>query len=189
MQSIIDGCCNTNKIYFSHNDPTSLKIALMKATGYQNKLVIIDGVYSMDGDIALLDEIMAITKEEHAWLMVDESHATGVVGGQGKGTHSHFGLSEKATILTGSLGKALGGSGGYVAGSSELVSFLEITSRPFIFPLPYLNTALRSCQRRFVYLKPVTVHSTGFGRILTTSNVEWTRSVLSQGRLLQRLSR
>ena len=53
------------------------------------------------------------------------------------------------------------------------------------FPLPYLNTALRSCQRRFVYLKPVTVHSTGFGRILTTSNVEWTRSVLSQARLLQ----
>ena len=66
--SIIDGCCNTNKIYFSHTDPTSLKIALMKATGYQNKLVIIDGVYSMDGDIALFDEIMAITKEEHAWV-------------------------------------------------------------------------------------------------------------------------
>lgn len=131
--SIIDGCCNTNKIYFSHNDPASLKIALMKATGYQNKLVIIDGVYSMDGDIATLDEIMAITKEEHAWLMVDESHATGVIGEQGSGTHSHFGLNEKAEILTGSLGKALGGSGGYVAGSAEMINFLEITSRPFIF--------------------------------------------------------
>lgn len=131
--SIIDGCCNTNKIYFSHNDPASLKVALMKASAFKNKLVIIDGVYSMDGDIAKLDEIITLTREEGAWLMADESHAVGVLGEKGRGTHSHFHLKEKADILTGSMGKALGGCGGFVAGSCELISFLEITSRPFIF--------------------------------------------------------
>ena len=108
--------------------------------------------YSMDGDIALLDEIMAITKEEHAWLMVDESHATGVVGGQGKGTHSHFGLSERQQYLQVPR-KALGGSGGYVAGSQNWSASGNYQPAILFFPLPYLNTALRSCQRRFVYLK------------------------------------
>lgn len=131
--SIIDGCSNTNKIFFSHNDTASLKVALMKASSYKNKMVIVDGVYSMDGDIALLDEIIEITKDEDAWLMVDESHAIGVIGESGKGTHSHFSMDLKADIITGSLGKAMGGAGGFVAGSQELISFLEISSRPFIF--------------------------------------------------------
>ena len=72
--SIIDGCCNTNIIFFKHNDISSLKVALMKASAYKNKLVIVDGVYSMDGDVARVDEIIQLTKEEDAWLMIDESH-------------------------------------------------------------------------------------------------------------------
>jgi glycine C-acetyltransferase len=131
--SIIDGCCNTNKIFFKHNDPVSLKMALHKASQFKNKLVIVDGVYSMDGDIALLNEIIEVTKENGAWLMVDESHAIGVIGNNGEGTHSYFSLEEKADIVSCSLGKALGGIGGFIAGSKELISFIELTSRPFIF--------------------------------------------------------
>jgi glycine C-acetyltransferase len=131
--SIIDGCCNTNKIFFCHNDPASLKIALMKASAFKNKLVIIDGVYSMDGDIALLNEIMQVAKENEAWVMVDESHALGVIGDNGRGIHSYYAMQLKADIVTCSMGKALGGIGGFIAGSHELISFLELISRPFIF--------------------------------------------------------
>ncbi len=131
--SIVDGCCNTNKIFFQHNDTESLKIALQKASGYKNKLVIVDGVYSMDGDIARLDNILTVARENKAWIMVDESHAIGVIGKNGKGTHSHFNIHEKADFITSSMGKALGGIGGFVAGSNELISFLELLSRPFIF--------------------------------------------------------
>lgn len=131
--SIIDGCCNTNKIFFKHNDLSSLKIALMKASVFKNKLIIIDGVYSMDGDIAMADEILQLAKEEDAWLMIDESHAIGVLGENGKGTQSYYAMEQKADIVTGSLGKAMGGLGGFAAGSKELISFLEIACRPFIF--------------------------------------------------------
>lgn len=131
--SIIDGCCRTNIIYFSHNDPVSLQLAFQKAKHYNNILVVVDGVYSMDGDLALLKEIQAVTKENGAWLMVDESHAIGVVGENGRGTHSYYGITEKSEMLSGSLGKALGGVGGFVAGSAELISLLELTSRPFLF--------------------------------------------------------
>jgi len=131
--SIVDGCCNTNKIFFRHNDPASLNIALQKASGFRNKLVIVDGVFSMDGDIARLDEILSVVRVHHAWLMVDESHAIGVIGKNGCGTHSHFAMREKADMITCSTGKALGGIGGFVAGSQRLISFLELLSRPFIF--------------------------------------------------------
>jgi glycine C-acetyltransferase len=131
--SIIDGCCNTNVIFFKHNDPASLKSACIKASAYKNKLVIVDGVYSMDGDIVILDEIMQIAKENDAWVMMDESHAIGVTGDHGEGTHDHFAMDERVDIVSCSLGKALGGIGGFIAGSERLISFIELTCRPFIF--------------------------------------------------------
>jgi len=131
--SIIDGCCKTNKVFFNHNDPDSLKSAMIKASRYKNKLVIIEGVYSMDGDIAKLSEIVTIAKENGAWVMLDESHALGVIGQYGKGTQSHLKIHEKADIITGSMGKALGGIGGYLAGTKKLVDLMEITNRPFIY--------------------------------------------------------
>lgn len=131
--SIIDGCCNTNILFFKHNDISSLKVALMKASSYKNKLVIVDGIYSMDGDVARVDEIVQLTKEEDAWLMIDESHAIGVLGENGKGSQSKFGITQHAEIVTGSLGKALGGIGGFAAGSEKLMNLLEICCRPFIF--------------------------------------------------------
>lgn len=131
--SIIDGCCNTNIIFFKHNDPASLKTAFSKAPGYRNKLVIVDGVYSMDGDIVMLNEIMQIAKENDAWIMMDESHAIGVIGSHGEGTHTHFAMDERVDIISCSLGKALGGIGGFIAASQELISFIELTSRPYLF--------------------------------------------------------
>ena len=131
--SILDGCAHTNKIFFAHNDVSSFKLALAKASQYKNKLVIVDGVYSMDGDIAPLPGILSIAKENHAWVMVDESHAIGVIGDDAAGTHDYFGMEDRADIISCSLGKALGGIGGFVAGSKQLISFLEVTSRPFIF--------------------------------------------------------
>jgi glycine C-acetyltransferase len=87
----------------------------------------------MDGDIAILNEIMQLANENEAWIMVDESHALGVIGDNGKGTHSHYAMQQKADIITCSMGKALGGIGGFIAGRDELISFLELISRPFIF--------------------------------------------------------
>ncbi|MCZ6703712.1 MAG: aminotransferase class I/II-fold pyridoxal phosphate-dependent enzyme, partial [Ignavibacteria bacterium] len=131
--SIIDGCCKTNKAFFIHNDPDSLKHVLKKVSHYKNKLIIIEGVYSMDGDIARLAEIIAIARENNAWIMIDESHALGVIGDRGKGTQSHLKVQTKVDIISGSLGKAFGGIGGFIAGSKQLISLMELTSRPFIY--------------------------------------------------------
>lgn len=141
--SIIDGCVNSNIIFFSHNDPVSLQIALEKAKGYQNKLVIVDGVYSMGGEIALLNEIIDIGKNHDAWIMVDESHSIGVMGDHGRGTQSYLHIKNKADITTGSMGKALGGIGGYVTGSTGLINLLELTSRAYIYStsIPPANAA------------------------------------------------
>ena len=131
--SIIDGCSRTNKIFFKHNDVESLKWALKKASVFKNILVIVEGVYSMDGDIAQLDQIISVAKENGAWVMIDESHALGVIGKNGKGTTSYFQLFEKADIITGSLGKALGGIGGFISSSKSFIDLMEITNRPFIY--------------------------------------------------------
>ncbi|MFM2145247.1 MAG: hypothetical protein RL732_83 [Bacteroidota bacterium] len=131
--SIIDGCAAANTIYFKHNDPESLKQALYKASSYTHKLVVVDGVYSMSGDLACLPELITIARDANALLMIDESHAIGVMGVEGRGTLSQFDLDTEATITTASLGKALGGIGGYVAGPAGLMSLLELNCRSFIF--------------------------------------------------------
>ncbi len=131
--SIIDGCVNTNKTFFIHNDIESLHSALQKTAQYKNRLVVVDGVYSMDGDIANLPDISDAAHQAGAWVMVDDSHALGVLGKQGRGTVSYFGKPGMADLVTSSLGKALGGAGGFVAGSSELIHLLELTSRTFVF--------------------------------------------------------
>jgi len=151
--SIVDGCCNTNKIFFKHNDPLSLIQALKKASGYKNKLIVVDGVFSMDGDIARLDEFYEVAKANGAWLMVDESHAIGVIGKNGAGTHSHFKMHDKADLITCSTGKALGGIGGFVSGSANLIRFLELLSRPFIFSTSLPPNAAAQLLTAFKILK------------------------------------
>jgi len=131
--SIIDGCQHTNVSYFLHNDPESLERTLIKNKKYKNKIVVIEGVYSMDGDLVNLDEIILIGRKHGAIIMIDESHSIGVVGEKGRGAQYLKEASERADIVTGSLGKALGGIGGFVAGSQKLINLLEITSRTFIY--------------------------------------------------------
>lgn len=132
--SIIDGCKNTNTKYFKHNDMKSLEHALSKAKDkYNTKLVIVDGVYSMDGDIAQLDKIVELAKAYGAYVMVDEAHASGVIGKTGRGTPQHFNIEGKVDIVAGTFSKGLGAVGGFIAAKEELIELLHYYSRPYMF--------------------------------------------------------
>lgn len=132
--SIIDGCKNTNVKFFKHNDLKSLEQILDRSKKqYRTKIVIVDGVYSMDGDIAPLDKIVELAKLYGAYVMVDEAHATGVIGKNGKGTPEHFGIEGKVDIVAGTFSKALGCVGGFVAANEELVQLLYFYSRSYMF--------------------------------------------------------
>lgn len=132
--SIIDGCKNTNTKFFRHNDMKSLEHALSKVKDkYRTKLVIVDGVYSMDGDIAHLDKIVELARAYGAYVMVDEAHASGVIGETGRGTPQHFNIEGKVDIVAGTFSKALGSVGGFIAAKDELVELLHFYSRPYMF--------------------------------------------------------
>lgn len=132
--SIIDGCKSTNTKFFKHNNMDSLEKVLIRVKDkYRTKLVIVDGVYSMDGDIAPLDRIVELAKAYGAYVMVDEAHATGVIGKTGRGTPQHHNIEGKVDIVSGTLSKALGGVGGFTAASGELVELMRYYSRPYIF--------------------------------------------------------
>ncbi len=132
--SIIDGCKETNTKFFRHSDMESLERVLIRVKDkYRTKLIIVDGVYSMDGDIAPLDKIAELAKAYGAYVMVDEAHATGVIGETGRGTPQHHNIEGKVDIVAGTLSKALGGVGGFIAASGELVELLRYYSRPYIF--------------------------------------------------------
>jgi len=132
--SIIDGCKATNTKFFKHNDMDSLEKVLNRVKDkYRTKLIVVDGVYSMDGDIAPLDRIVELAKAHGAYVMVDEAHATGVIGDTGRGTPQHYKIEGKVDIVSGTLSKALGGVGGFIAASRELAELLRYYSRPYIF--------------------------------------------------------
>ena len=133
--SIIDGCLlsGANHRSFLHNDMESLERILTQSYNYQNKLIVIDAVYSMDGDIANLPEISRLAKKYKAKLMVDEAHSIGVIGKTGHGIEEHFGLENSIDIYMGTLSKTIPAIGGYLTGDKDLISFLKLSSRPFIF--------------------------------------------------------
>jgi len=136
--SIIDGIrlSKAKRFRYKHNDLDDLRARLeeAEAAGARFKLVFTDGVFSMDGTIARLDEIRAICDEFGALLGVDDSHATGFLGPRGRGTHEYRGLFGKIDIITGTLGKALGGaSGGFTSASADVVALLRQRSRPYLF--------------------------------------------------------
>ncbi|MGE5551340.1 MAG: aminotransferase class I/II-fold pyridoxal phosphate-dependent enzyme [Bacteroidota bacterium] len=144
--SIIDGCRLSGATFktFRHNDPASLERTLAECDEeFQGKLVIVDGVYSMDGDIARLPEILPIVRKYGARLMIDEAHATGVIGAHGRGTPEHYGLEGQIDIVAGTLSKALGGVGGFVATTKEVVNYLRFYARSYMFStaLPPATTA------------------------------------------------
>lgn len=136
--SIIDGIrlSKAQRYRYEHSDMTSLERCLKEAIGNhaRHKVIATDGVFSMDGTFAKLDQICELAKKYDALVMVDDCHATGFVGKNGKGTPEHFGLEGKIDILTSTLGKALGGaSGGFVCAKKNVVQLLKQRSRPYLF--------------------------------------------------------
>jgi len=134
--SIIDGIrlCKAQRWRYRHNDMADLERCLHEAAGTRFKIVFSDGVFSMDGTIAQLDRMRALCDAHGALLGIDECHATGFMGARGRGTHEHRGVFGQVDIITGTLGKALGGaSGGFTAARREVVELLRQRSRPYLF--------------------------------------------------------
>src|ERR1700758_4656732 len=134
--SIIDGIrlCKAQRYRYANGDMGALENCLRQAQGARTRLIATDGVFSMDGFIANLRGICELAERYDALVMVDDSHATGFMGPTGRGTHEHCGVAARVDILTGTLGKALGGgSGGYIAARREVVEWLRQRSRPYLF--------------------------------------------------------
>ena len=135
-RSLTDACrfAGVHLQRFQHNDLESLQQEIENGPPANRTLIITDGVFSMDGDICLLPGIIEIKKKFGCFLLVDDSHATGVLGAHGRGVDEHFGIAaSEVDIWTGSLAKAIPSTGGFVAGSQELVIFLQHSSSPYIF--------------------------------------------------------
>jgi glycine C-acetyltransferase len=134
--SIIDGIrlCKAQRFIFKHADMADLEEKLREAQSAKYRVIATDGAFSMDGDIAKLDEIVELAEKYDSLVMVDDAHATGFLGKQGRGSAEHCGVLGKIDIITGTLGKALGGaSGGFTTGRREIVELLRQRSRPYLF--------------------------------------------------------
>jgi glycine C-acetyltransferase len=147
--SIIDGgrlSKAVRKIY-PHKDMKALQAILEspEAKAARRKMIVTDGVFSMDGDLAPLPQIVALAEAHGAFVMVDDAHASGVMGKNGRGTPSHFGVSDKVEIQIGTLSKAVGAVGGYVAGSRKLIDYLTSVARPFTFSSSLPPSVVASC--------------------------------------------
>jgi glycine C-acetyltransferase len=134
--SIIDGIrlCRAHRQRYANGDMHDLEAKLQAAAAARFRMIATDGVFSMDGSIARLPEIAGLAEKHRALLMVDDSHAVGFVGPRGRGTHEHHHVMSRVDVLTGTLGKALGGaSGGYTSGRKEIIELLRQRSRPYLF--------------------------------------------------------
>lgn len=134
--SIIDGIrlCKARRLRYANRDMAELEARLQEAQDCRTRLIITDGVFSMDGTVAPLPEICALAEKYGALVAVDDSHATGFMGTHGRGTHEFHGVMDRIDLLTGTLGKALGGaSGGYISGRQEVITWLRQRSRPYLF--------------------------------------------------------
>src|SRR5213593_3721453 len=144
--SLIDGIrlCKAKRLRFAHSDMTELEAVLKEAAGCRLRLIATDGVFSMDGDLARLNAIVELADRYDAAIVVDDSHATGVLGKAGRGTPDHFGVADRVDLMTSTLGKTLGGaSGGFTSGRAEIIELLRQKSRPYLFSnsLPPVITA------------------------------------------------
>ena len=134
--SIIDGVrlCKAQRFRYKNGDMNDLEAKLKEAGSARTKMIATDGVFSMDGFIAKLDEICDLAEKYDALVMVDDSHAVGFVGKTGRGTHEHHNVMDRIDVITGTLGKALGGaSGGYTTAKKEIIELLRQRSRPYLF--------------------------------------------------------
>ena len=143
--SIIDGIrlCKAQRHRYLNNNMDDLKAKLVASRSARFRLIATDGIFSMDGTVANLSAICELADQYDAMVMVDDSHAVGFVGQRGRGTHEHCGVLDRVDILTGTLGKALGGaSGGYTAGNSEMIDLLRQRSSVFVVSLKYVRIPL-----------------------------------------------
>lgn len=134
--SIIDGVrlCKAQRMRYKHNDMADLETQLQAAMHLRHRIIVTDGVFSMDGTIAQLDKICELADKYQALIMVDECHASGFMGKTGRGTHEHHNVMGRIDIITGTLGKALGGAlGGFTSGRKEIIDILRQRSRPYLF--------------------------------------------------------
>jgi glycine C-acetyltransferase len=134
--SIIDGIrlCKAQRHRYANNDMGQLAARLEEASAARFRMIATDGVFSMDGSLANLPDICSLAERHQALVMVDDSHAVGLMGRHGRGTHEHHGVMGRVDMITGTLGKALGGaSGGYVSGRREIIEMLRQRSRPYLF--------------------------------------------------------
>ncbi len=134
--SIIDGVrlCKAQRFRYEHNNMQDLELKLQEAAACRSRIIITDGSFSMDGTIAQLDKIVALAEKYDAAVMIDECHSSGFLGKTGRGTHEYRGVMGKIDIITGTLGKALGGaSGGFTSGRKEIIDILRQRSRPYLF--------------------------------------------------------
>ncbi|MFZ1803937.1 MAG: glycine C-acetyltransferase [Nitrospira sp.] len=147
--SLIDGIrlCKAKRFRYAHSDMADLEAQLQEAAGCRVRLIVTDGVFSMDGDLAVLDRIVDLAERYDAVVVVDDSHATGVLGPKGRGTPAHCGVADRIEIITSTLGKTLGGAtGGFTSGKAEVIELLRQRSRPYLFsnslPPPIVAGAL-----------------------------------------------
>ena len=148
--SIIDGIrlCKAQRKVYSHSDMKELENLLIDSSNARFRLIVTDGVFSMQGDYARLDEICDLADKYDALVVVDDSHATGFVGANGKGTPEHFGVVDRVDIVTSTLGKAIGGgAGGFTTGHKDIINFLRQKSRPYLFSNTIALKALELLQR------------------------------------------
>ncbi len=134
--SIIDGVrlCKAKRFRYKNADMADLEAQLQAASGARHKIIVTDGAFSMDGSVAPLDQICDLADKYQALVMIDESHCTGFIGATGRGTHELFNVIDRVDIITGTLGKALGGaSGGFTSGKKEIIDLLRQRSRPYLF--------------------------------------------------------
>lgn len=164
--SIVDGCRliarGVNKAIYKHSDMTDLEEKLKAAEESPVKLVITDGVFSMEGDIAKLPDIVELVRKYDAILLVDDSHATGVIGRSGRGTEEYYNMQGEVDIITSTFGKALGGAGGgFVAGRREVIDLCVQASRPHLFSnsLPPVLTAIAKSALEYLMSHPEIVQS------------------------------
>ena len=134
--SIIDGVrlCKAARYRYANNDMQDLEKQLIESQKHRNRIIVTDGVFSMDGYIAQLDKICDLAEKYHALVMVDDCHSTGFIGKTGRGTHEHCDVMGRVDIITGTLGKALGGAmGGFTSAKKEIIEILRQRSRPYLF--------------------------------------------------------
>jgi 8-amino-7-oxononanoate synthase len=145
--SIVDGCqlCFGKTLRFKHNDMNSLRKTLESCNSRNGKLVIVDGVYSMEGDIAPLPEIAPLCKEYEARLMVDDAHSFGVLGENGRGTAAYFGLNDEVDVVMGTFSKSFASLGGFIAAQAQVIDYVKHLSRAMIFSAAMAPASVAAC--------------------------------------------